>query len=361
MSLQRTFLALLALGLAACGGGEEAAERPEPEATRIVPHAVRYAADARQVEAVGTARARASAIVNAETGGEVEEVLFETGDFVEAGAPLLRLERDEEQLAVNLARVAAQEAEQLLERYRRIEDTGAVSDSAISEARTTLEAARIELQQAELALERRTVRAPFAGYLGLTDIDPGARITPETEITRLDDRRVLFVDFPVPEELFGRLSVGDAVQVRPFGAESEARSAEVIGLDSRIDAVSRSFTARAAIDNGDDGLRPGMSFRVAFAAPGARYPAIPEASIVWGSDGAYLWAVEDGQARRVPVAIVSRREGTVLVDAPLPEGSLVVAEGVQKVREGSAVELLDGTVAREPASSAGASGAAAGG
>lgn len=342
MSLKIASLLGLTTLLCACGG-EEPRGRPADDApTRIVAREVAYEQDARTVEAVGTARARSSAILQPETGGEVEAVSFETGDLVEAGAALVQLEAEEERLAVELARVAAAEAAQLLERYRRIEDTGAVSDSAIDEAGTVLESARIELRRAELALARRTVRAPFAGHVGLTDIDPGARVTPTTEITQLDDRRVLYVDFPVPEEVYGQVGPGSAVEVVPFGGAA-ARTAEVIGLDSRIDAVSRSFTARAAIDNEDDRLRPGMSFRVRFDVPGGRYPAVPEAAIVWGSDGSYVWAVRDSAAARVPVTIVSRRQGTVLVDADLAEGAQVVAEGVQKVREGSAVEAT-GTV-----------------
>ena len=356
MITRRPAVLLLVGFLASCGDAE--APRPEPaeEAVRVLAQRVAYEPDARVVEAVGTARARRAAVLRPQTGGEVEAVLFATGDRVEAGTPLVRLEDEEEALAVRLARVAVQEAEQLLARYRRIEGTGAVSGSAIDEARTALEAARIEQEQAELALARRTVRAPFAGTVGLTEVDPGARVTPETEITRLDDRRVLYVDFPVPEEVFGRLLVGDAVDAQPF-SEGAPRRAEVVGLDNQVDRTTRSFTARAEIDNADDRLRPGMSFRVGFAVQGRAYPSVPEAAIVWGGDGAYLWAVEDGAARRVPVAIVSRGEGRVLVDADLPEGGMIVAEGVQKVREGAPVEAVR-TERREGASSSvGASGA----
>lgn len=332
----------LAIGLvASCSDVETARERGRGDrATRVIAHEVLYRRDARLVEAVGTARAEKAAILRPETGGEVETVSFRSGDLVEAGQPLLQLEAAEERLAARLATVSLAESQQLLERYRRIEDTGAVSDTAIDEARTAVESAAIALEGAELALARRTVRAPFAGHVGLTDIDAGARVTPDTEVTRLDDRRTLYVDFPVPEEVYGQFSAGSVVELVPFGTDAIVRQAEVIALDSRIDAVSRAFTARAAIDNEDDALRPGMSFRVRFGVPGGRYPAVPEAAIVWGGDGAYLWAVRNNAATRVPVTIISRREGEVLVDAPLPEGSMIVAEGVQKMREGSNVEVV---------------------
>ncbi|MBB4658103.1 efflux RND transporter periplasmic adaptor subunit [Parvularcula dongshanensis] len=337
-------LPFVLLLLAACGGEQAAPPEGGPDAGRaeatvqVLAERVRHAEDERRVEAVGTARARATAMVRAEVGGEVDEVLFETGDEVKAKQPLLKLNDEEEVLEAKLARVANAEAKQLLERYRRIEGTGAVSGSSIDEAQTALEAAGLRLEQAELALYRRTVRAPFDGHVGLAEVDPGARITPETDIAQIDDRSTLYVDFPVPEEVFGRLEPGDTVEVRAFSEGGRAREASIVGIDSRIDSTTRSVTARAAIENEDDALRPGMSFAVSFKVPGRSYPSIPEAAIVWGGDGAYLWAVENGRAVRKPVAIVSRRAGSVLVDADLPEGSLIVAEGVQKVRQGSPVE-----------------------
>ena len=339
--MNKAFFALIltVIALAACGEAPETAQRRAPEARPIVPYTVTLSANARQVQAVGTARARAAAIVQAETAGIVEDVLFTAGDRVEAGTPLLQLDADEERLAVRLAEVAVREAEQLLARYRRIENTGAVSDSAIDEARTQLEAAKINLSQARLRLDERTVKAPFAGVVGLTDLGPGTRISQDTAITALDDRSLLFIDFNVPEDVFGQLVGGATINVSAFSEKNRIRTAEVLSLDSRVDPDSRSFRVRAAVANDDDALRPGMSFEVRFAIVGRSYPTVPEAALVWGSDGAFLWAVTDGKATQVPVEIVSRKEGMVLVDGELSAGSIIVAEGVQKVREGTQVEF----------------------
>ncbi len=353
MMLSRFLAAgLLGLAAAACSrdvdaGSESRGGGGAPEAPGVIAHEIALERDADRIEAVGTARARLTAAIFAEAAGEVEQVNFSAGGEVEAGDVLLQLESDEERLEVRLAEVAVREAEQLLARYRRIEDTGAVSDSQIDEARTALDAARIQLDQARIALERRTVRAPFSGYVGLTDIDAGARITPTTQITQLDDRSVLFVDFDPPEQVFGRLNVGDTVEARPFAGPDRSYPARVINVDSRIDPTRRTFTVRAELDNAADVLRPGMSFRVSVSLPGEPWPAVPEAAISWGSDGAYVWIVRDGAARQEPVTLIARREGRVLVRGDFGAGDLVIAEGVQKVRDGSPVRILE-TRSAEP-------------
>lgn len=331
-----------ALTLSACGSDEAAsgaAARVGEDRIRVVTQAVRFERERTDVESVGTARARATAQVFPESGGLVMSVPFSAGQAVEEGDLLLQLDDREERLAVNLARVAVQEAEQLLARYRRIEDTGAISASQIDEARTALDSARIQLEQAEIALTERAVRAPFAGNVGLTDIDAGSRVTASTVITQIDDRSVLFVDFEAAEQVFGYLREGDTILAAPFANPDAAVEAEIVAVDSHINPTRRTFTVRAELDNSADILRPGMSFRVNFTILGQSYPRVPESAIIWGSSGSYIWSAVDSRAVRVPVNIISRMDGFVLVRGEIDADDRIITEGVQKVREGS--EILD--------------------
>ncbi len=328
---------LPALFISACrDDGNEQPVRQDRN-VEVITHEVSLLADTNRIEAIGTARAKNFAIIYPRAGGEVTAVNFTAGDYVKAGAPLLELDAREERLAVRRAKITLKDAEQAIARYRKVDIPGAISQDQIDEARTALDAAVVDLELAEFALSERTVRAPFSGYVGLTEVDPGARITTQTAITRLDDRSVLYVDFDAPEQVFGRIGVGDHLPMIPFASGGRSYDSQVASIDTRIDPERRTFAVRTSIDNTSDNLRPGMSFRVTFELPGEAYPAIPEAAIIWGGDGAYLWAVEEGAATRISVSIIGRREGQVLVRAPLEEGDLIVAEGVQKVREGTAV------------------------
>lgn len=308
-------------------------------ATLVVAEELRFREDSERLESVGTARAQQAATILPQASGEVLKMNFEPGQFVKSGQVLATLESTRERLDVARAKVTLQDSEQLLARYQRITVEGAISESQIDAAKTSVEAAQIGLDLAEEALSRKTIRAPFSGYVGLTEIDAGAMVSTQTEITRLDDRSVLFVDFSLPEQVFGRINEGDILPMTPFAARQTEVDAVVSVVDSRIDADRRSFMVRAKIDNSDDTLRPGMSFRIDYGLPGLTYPAVPEAAIVWGGDGPYIWTVEDNNANRVPVTIVSRTEGDVLVRAPLEAGDLIISEGVQKVRQGSPVRL----------------------
>ncbi len=324
--------------LSACSEDGAEAVTQRDTLVRVIVAPLEFNEAGTRVEAVGTSRAVQSIAIHPAVSGEVVAVNFEPGQKVAKGDVLIELDQRDEELAVALAQVRLEDAQRLYERYQRTGDSGAVTPSALDAARTAVEAARIELARARIALDYRTIEAPFAGFVGITDVDPGDRVNPNTMITSLDDRSSLLVSFEVPETLIGRLTTQDDVEVATWHSREPAAFGEVIDIGSRIDPLTRTFVARALVDNRDDRLRPGMSFRVTMNLPGIPYPMIPETGVQWGAEGAYIWSVMDQRARRTPVAIVQRQEGHVLVEAPeLNEGDLIVVEGIQRVREGMEV------------------------
>lgn len=296
-----------------------------------------------RIEAVGTARAHRSVSLFPEVAGEVVAVNFKPGDQVKAGATLIALDSRDEALALELAELRLADAQRMLDRYTKANGSvgRTVPETTIDTARTTLDSARIERDRAQIALQRRFVIAPFEGFVGITDVDAGDRIDSATEITTIDDRSVLLVSFDVPEAFVGRLNSGDSVRVEVWSAERTEASGTVVDLGSRVDPLTRAFTARAEVPNAQDQLRPGMSFRVELDLTGKAYPSVPEVALQWGAEGAFIWIVENDQARRVPATLVQRQAGRVLVDAQVPEGALVVGEGVQSMRDGIAVRTMD--------------------
>jgi RND family efflux transporter MFP subunit len=287
-----------------------------------------------RLEAVGTSRALQSIELHPATSGEVIAVNFQPGQRVSTGDVLVELERREEELALSLAEVQLEDAVRLHDRYQRTGTSGAVLPTEMDAARSAVESARIQIERARVALDYRTIEAPFDGYVGITDVDPGDRINPDTAITTLDNRDSLLVSFNVPEALVGELRVGHEVSVETWNSREPTAVGHIVDIGSRIDPATRTFEARASVDNENDELRPGMSFRVSMSLEGIAYPVIAETAVQWGADGAYVWTVVDGQAHRVPVEIIQRQKGVILADADLDAGDLVVVEGIQRLRNG---------------------------
>ena len=321
--------------------GGQAAERRRGgnRAASVLVEAVEIRAQRTRIETVGTARAYRSVTLHPASAGEVAAVHFAPDQKVRKGSVLLALDSRREKLAVDLARVRVGKARQLLSRYERSAGSGAYAESTVSDARSTLEEAEIALRQAEVALSDRQVIAPFDGFIGLAEVDVGDRIGTGDAITTLDDRASLLVGFSVPELFLGRIGAGHPVEVATWAARDQPIPGEIVDLGSRIDPVSRSFTARARVANAGDEFRPGMSFAVTLDVRGSRYPLVPEISVRYGTDGAFVWVVREGAAMRVPVRIVERQEATVLVDATLEDGEPVVVEGIQRLRPGLAVDV----------------------
>jgi len=321
--------------LVACGDAPgESAGRPAAAAVRVIVEPLQFEAARTRVEAVGTSRALRSVDVYPATSGEVVAVDFEPGQSVSAGDKLIELDRREEDLAVRSAKIKLAEAERLFDRYQRSADSGAVVLTILDAARAAVETAKLDLRQAEITLDNRTVTAAFDGFVGTTEVDRGDRIDTGTMITTLDDRSALLVSFAVPETLIGELVVGESASLETWNSRIPLVSGKIIDIGSRINPQTRTFVARIRVANDDDTLRPGMSFRVAAEIEGQLYPVVAETGVQWGADGAYVWSIEDGKAKRVEVQVIERREGRVLIDGDFRESAVVVVEGIQRMQEG---------------------------
>lgn len=282
--MSRTLRTIIALAipilLSACDQTPSASSaRPAASAVRVIVEPLQFEAELTQVEAVGTSRALRSVDVYPATSGEVIAVDFEPGQYVSAGDKLIELDRREEELAVRSARIKLAESERLLDRYQRSAESGAVVLTILDEARAAVETAKVELEQAEITLAKRTVTAAFDGFVGTTEVDRGDRIDTATMITSLDDRSALLVSFAVPETLLGELVVGGEASLETWNSRLPAVSGEIIDIGSRIDPQTRTFVARVRVPNSDDTLRPGMSFRVVAAVNGQLYPVVTETGV----------------------------------------------------------------------------------
>jgi membrane fusion protein, multidrug efflux system len=293
-----------------------------------------------QVQAVGNAEARRSVILFPAVADKVTAVHFKPGDRVKEGDVLVELDSRRQKAALQQAEITLSDAARTLKRLTASHQQGAIPQSELDDAKTLHLLAQVALTNAKTELEDRVVRAPFSGVMGLTEVEKGDRITVQTAIASIDDTRSLYINFNAPESAIAMLKNQGRVQVTPWQS-SEVINAEVAYLDSRINPQTRTLRVKAKLDNGAEQFMPGMSFRVIISIAGDAYAVVPEAALMWGATGPYIWKSVDNKATRVNVKIEQRLAGRLLVSGELDPGELLVIEGVQRLRENQALTITN--------------------
>ncbi|GAP76395.1 Co/Zn/Cd efflux system membrane fusion protein [Pseudoalteromonas sp. SW0106-04] len=316
------------------------------EGKRVVVNAVSQERAQQQVQAVGSTEAIRSVVLYPAVGDRVTGVYFQPGDEVQAGDLLLELDSRLQSAALQEAQIQLADAERTLKRLEDSFAKGAIPKSERDDALTQRDLAKVALQVAKAELQDRQVRAPFSGVMGLTDVEVGDRITEQTAIASIDDISALYINFKAPEAAVPMLRDGASVTVVPWHTQKQL-SADIAYMDSRIDAQNRTIRVKAKIANDNEQFIPGMGFRVNLNMQGQAYSVVPEAALLWGATGPYVWKSVDNKATRVDVKIAQRLSGRLLVSGDLNAGDYLIVEGVQSLRPQQSVRFEQPALARK--------------
>ena len=287
----------------------------------------------KQIDAVGVSRAARSVTLISEATGLVSTVAIRSGARVAAGDVLMTIDDKEQTIA--LARLKAQYpiARANAERYADLLKNGAASRLEAEAAFNADKAMEAELRAAEYAVSQRTIRAPFAGIVGLTTVETGDYIRAGDVATTIDDLSSLIVEFAVPQESAADIAVGQKVVAALAAADRAAAEGAITAIDSRVDAVSRTLKVEATFENAGGALLSGATYAVTTTNGGAAALAAPGLAVQWDRTGAYVWKLgQDGSVTRVPVRILQRRGETAFLEGALETGARIVVEGADRVR-----------------------------
>ena len=333
-------VSLLISLLAACGSNEGSskneagAARPVPVTTVVL----QPSAWSDTLQAIGTAKARESVTLTSKVSEVVQQVHFDSGDQVLAGAPLVTLRGDAQQAALVAAQATYLETDRLYKRQSELADQQLIARSLLDTQRAVRDAALARVQQMRSDLGDRNVRAPFAGVLGIRQVSPGALITPTTVIATLDDLSRMYVDFPVPESQLANLANGQALSARSSSYPGREFEGVVSTIDARIDAATRAIIVRGDFPNPDRALRPGMLLEVRLSRPERQALVLPEIALVQVGRETFVYRVKaDGSAEQVKVEVGSRNAGKAEITSGLKAGEKIVVDGTGKLRAGSKV------------------------
>lgn len=331
-------------------GAKDASGAPAPARIVTVETApIQAMTLARTVEAVGTTRALRSVEIRPLASGRIVELAIRPGAQVEAGAALARLDDEIQRADIAEAEALLEEQRQAADRAERLRATNAISSSALEQAHARLAVARAVFQRAERRLEDRTIRAPFDGQVGLTDADLGAQVDQSDVLTRLDDLTEVEIEFSLPETLFAEIARGMTVSAVSAAYPGRSFAGAVSEIDSRIDPIGRSFRVRATIPNPEGELPAGMFMSLSLTLSSNESLVAPEEAIVAQAANTFVFVVEGGAAVRRPVRTGMRKDGAIAILSGVEAGEQVVTRGLQSVRDGAAVNVLDSAAGDEGA------------
>lgn len=320
------------------------AEQPTQKAVRSVTVEV-FPAQARKLtktqEAVGTTRALRSIDIVPHAEGRIVDINIQAGQEVKAGTVLARLDDEIEQATLSETRAMLEEKTGALARSETLFRSKTVSRAAFDQVRSETAIAQAAKDRAQRQLDDRVVRAPFTGVLGISSTDLGARVDSDSVLTSLDDLSAVEIEFRLPETLYGQIKEGQSITASAAAFPGREFVGQVIAVDSRIDQTSRAFKVRALLPNDHRELPAGMFMRLSLAMGEREAVVVTEEAILVQGSNAFLFVVENGKAKQRRVSIGTRRDAMVEVLSGVTAGEAVISRGLQSLRDGSRVEVLN--------------------
>lgn len=314
------------------------------------------------VEALGTANANESVLVTAKISDTISRIHFDSGQQVAAGDILVELRDAEEVAGLSEARASLREAQQELERIRDLTERGVAPRSRLDEIQANAERARARVAALEARVADRLIRAPFAGVVGLRAVSLGQLVRPGDTIAQLDDTSIIKLDFTLPERFLATVSAGMEIVALTSAFPGEEFTGQITQIDSRIDPATRAVTVRAEIDNADGRLRPGLLMTVQVRRDPRTRPSVPETAITRLRDQVFVYTVAQDEAGQYAVQreirVGARSDGFLEVLDGLEAGTVIVRQGVHRIRDGARISPRDAVQGPRTADNAVAAAAA---
>jgi membrane fusion protein (multidrug efflux system) len=306
------------------------------------------------IEAIGSLRAVKGADLSLELSGVVESISFNSGDDVEEGAQLLKLRTADDIARLESLQAMAALSEITSERDQKQFKMQAVSQATLDTDAANLRNARAQVVQQQAIIDKKILRAPFAGHLGIRAVDLGQYLGPGTVIVTLQALDPIYVDFFVPQQAVAQVRLEQAVTVHVDAFKGETFEGKISAINPKVDTGSRNLQVRATLKNADHKLLPGMyaTVEIATGTP-QNYVTLPQTAITYNPYGDTVYVVDskgagaDGTpqltARQTFITIGPTRGDQVAVLKGVDEGDTVVTAGQIKLHNGSVV-LIDNSV-----------------
>lgn len=337
-------LMLLVGGLKLAFGGKAPGQGGPPgggRATSVSQIVVQPRTFTDRVEVLGVAKGRQSVTITSNTAELITAVHFSDGQAVTKGQVLVELKGDQEDAGIAQAQAQLAQADREYQRWKTLADKGIAPRASADQYLSARDTARAALASASAQKLDKVIRAPFSGRVGISDIAPGALISPGTAIVTLDDVSLIRVDFSVPDRYLPILREGLTITAKPDALPGEMFTGRIAQIDTRIDPTTRALKARAEFPNAGGRLKPGMLIKVGIDQGQRQAVAVPEAAIQFEGTQASVFLITKGPkgqiARRTTVQTGLSSDGYVEIVSGLKAGDKIVGDGLNRVQDGAAV------------------------
>ncbi len=325
----------------------EKAAMPPPAATVAAAEA-RLETWRPRLDAVGSVVATQSVFVSTEIAGQVREIGFESGRRVAKGELLLQLDDQVDRAELDSLKADRRLAEIEFERVSRLVKKKVVSQSDYDKARATLDSATAKVASQRARMGKKAIRAPFAGLLGIRQVDLGQYLAPGAEIVSLQALDPIYADYSLPERHLTRLAVDQPVRVSVQAYPDREFEGTISAVSARIEEGTRAIRIRATLANPEQLLRPGMFARVQTLLPERQdVLTLPERAITYNPYGDSVFVVEGEEGalvvQRRQVETGEVRGGRIEVRRGLEAGDRVVSAGQNKLRNDQSV-VIDNSI-----------------
>jgi membrane fusion protein (multidrug efflux system) len=329
------------------GAAMAASFQPPPEAvTTIVARQEQWPAT---IAAIGTVAAVHGVTVSVDLSGIVDSITFDSGRTVSKGETLLRLDTRQERAQLTAAEAQRDLAKQNLDRARGLLDQGILAQADYDRASAESKQAEARVGEIRATIERKQIRAPFTGVLGIRQVNLGQYLAGGDAVVPLQSLDPIYVNFSVPQQEVGELRPGREVRVTAEGDKPIVASGRITAVNSVVDPATRNVEVQATFANPGGELRPGMFVKAEVVlGMGAPVTALPASAISYAPYGDSVFVVSDLQdpkgasyrgVRQQFVKLGASRGDQVAVLSGVDAGQEVVTSGAFKLRNGAAVKV----------------------
>lgn len=312
----------------------------------------------KELPAIGTLQAVQAVTIAPEVEGRITNIHFQEGQFVKAGAPIIQLNDASEQADLKRYEAQLAYAKSTVDRSKKLIKRSFESQADLDQKAATEAQQEAQVMQAQAVIDKKNVRAPFDGILGIRQVNLGQYLQQGTTVVTLTNAKKLFINFTRPERDRAIIAVGQKVVIKVDAFPDKEFEAVITTIEPQINAETRNIRIQATMDNNDLLLAPGMFADLRVILPSKTdVIVVPETAIDFSLYGNAVYIVtENGKnkkgtpqtvVKRHYVTLGDRKNGKIAILEGIKAGDLVVMSGQLKINDGSPV-VVDPTAELTP-------------